>query len=150
MADQTAHTHMQAWRHMLMCLYTFEDAEHQKKKKISKLPSDPTESIMLHRVVFCKKTEGLKSMVRPPYSRHCREQSPLIRVLGEEKVPLSGQLHISKQAATSRGRFFWSWAFWNVSHFCKHTIVLIKKQVGKGYASQKYFSSFRGIIWGQT
>ena len=86
-----------------MCLFTFEDGKHQEK--INKLPSDLTESITLRRAVFCEKTEGLKTMVRPPYRRHCREESPLIRVLGGEKVPLSGQLHISKQAATRRGRF---------------------------------------------
>lgn len=55
---------------------------------ISKLTRDTAEPVQLSTVVFCRRAEGLMTMVSPPHSRRRRDQSLLIRDIGEEESAL--------------------------------------------------------------
>lgn len=118
---------------------------------ISKLTRDTTEPVQLSTVVFCRRTEGLMTMVSPPHSRRRRDQSLLIRDIGEGERALVWAARYQRRLQQAVDYvIFHNMRFLNVSCFYEHTIALIEKQGGQSNVLSKVFFSIvslRDLFW---
>lgn len=110
---------------------------------ISHWPVNPAQPVKLSTAVFCRRTEGLMTTVRPPHSRRRRDQPPLIRYMGVEESALVWAARYQRrlQQAVEDYIIFHNVCFLNVFHSCEHTTTLIEKRGRQSRMFQKYFST---------
>lgn len=118
---------------------------------ISHWPVNPAQPVKLSTAVFCRRTEGLMTTVRPPHSRRRRDQPPLIRYMGVEESALVWAARYQRrlQQAVEDYIIFHNVCFLNVFHSCEHTTTLIEKRGRQSRMFQEVFfhckSAFEGL-----